>query len=176
MNEDKNTFKPADFSDAGNAAVFVREHCDDIIFTDSMGWLCWDGKRWERNEHKALELAEDFSEHMLRDAMGEYRDALHNEAEAKAADPEGSEAVKAASEAVKRSKAYLAHANMTRRVSRLKAILDLAQTVYGPPRQFHGCGSAGAEHTGWDYQPGNGRLSAKPAGSILHESYRFQQE
>lgn len=63
MNEDKNTFKPADFSDAGNAAVFVREHCDDIIFTDSMGWLCWDGKRWERNEHKALELAEDFSEH-----------------------------------------------------------------------------------------------------------------
>lgn len=42
MNEDKNTFKPADFSDAGNAAVFVREHCDDIIFTDSMagsaGW------------------------------------------------------------------------------------------------------------------------------------------
>ena len=72
MNEDKNTFKPADFSDAGNAAVFVREHCDDIIFTDSMGWLCWDGKRWERNEHKALELAEDFSEHMLRDAMGEY--------------------------------------------------------------------------------------------------------
>lgn len=127
MNEDKNTFKPADFSDAGNAAVFVREHCDDIIFTDSMGWLCWDGKRWERNEHKALELAEDFSEHMLRDAMGEYRERCTTKLEAKAADPEGSEAVKAASEAVKRSKAYLAHANMTRRVSRLKAILDLAR-------------------------------------------------
>lgn len=58
--------------------------------------------------------------------MGEYRDALHNEAEAKRRS-EGSEAVKAASEAVKRSKAYLAHANMTRRVSRLKAILDLAR-------------------------------------------------
>ena len=143
MNEDKNTFKPADFSDAGNAAVFVREHCDDIIFTDSMGWLCWDGKRWERNEHKALELAEDFSEHMLRDAMGEYRDALHNEAEAKAADPEGSEAVKAASPSFP-----------------VKGYLRSCQTVYGPPRQFHGCGSAGAEHTGWDYQPGNGRLSA----------------
>lgn len=160
MNEDKNTFKPADFSDAGNAAVFVREHCDDIIFTDSMGWLCWDGKRWERNEHKALELAEDFSEHMLRDAMGEYRDALHNEAEAKAADPEGSEAVKAASEAVKRSKAYLAHANMTRRVSRLKAILDLARPYMVRPGNSMDAGSAGAEHTGWDYQPGNGRLSA----------------
>ena len=107
--------------------MFVREHCDDVIFTDSMGWLCWDGKRWERNEHKALELAEDFSARMLSDAMAEYRDALHNEAEAKASAPEGGEEVKAASEAVKRSKAYLAHANMTRRSARIKAILDLAK-------------------------------------------------
>ena len=105
MNDIQNTLRPADFSDAGNAAVFVREHCDDVIFTDSMGWLCWDGKRWERNEHKALELAEDFSARMLSDAMAEYRDALHNEADAKATAPEGGEEVKAASEAVKRSKA-----------------------------------------------------------------------
>lgn len=127
MNGIQNTLRPADFSDAGNASVFVREHCDDVIFTDSMGWLCWDGKRWERNEHKALELAEDFSARMLSDAMAEYRDALHNEAEAKASAPEGGEEVKAASEAVKRSKAYLAHANMTRRSARIKAILDLAK-------------------------------------------------
>lgn len=127
MNEIQRALKPADFSDAGNAAVFVREHCDDVIFTDSMGWLCWDGKRWERNEHKALELAEEFSSRMLSEARVEYRDALHNEANAKAAAPEGGEEVKVASEAVKRSKAYLAHANMTRRSARIKAILDLAR-------------------------------------------------
>lgn len=127
LNDIQNTLRPADFSDAGNAAVFVREHCDDVIFTDSMGWLCWDGKRWERNEHKALELAEDFSARMLSDAMAEYRDALHNEADAKATAPEGGEDVKAASEAVKRSKAYLSHANITRRSARIKAILELAR-------------------------------------------------
>lgn len=77
LNDIQNTLRPADFSDAGNAAVFVREHCDDVIFTDSMGWLCWDGKRWERNEHKALELAEDFSARMLSDAMAEYSVPLY---------------------------------------------------------------------------------------------------
>lgn len=119
--------RPSDFTDAGNAAVFVREYREDLIYTDSMGWLCWDGKRWERNEHKALELAEEFSKRMLDEAMAEYRDALHNEAEAKASAPEGSEEVKAAGEVVKRSKAYLTHANMTRRSARIKAILDLAR-------------------------------------------------
>ena len=127
MNEDKNTFKPADFSDAGNAAVFVREHCDNVIFTDSMGWLCWDGKRWELNEHKALELAEEFSSQMLSEAMAAYKEALHAEADAKAAEPEGGEAVKAAGEAVKRSKSYLSHANISRRAARIKAILELAR-------------------------------------------------
>ena len=156
MNEDKNTFKPADFSDAGNAAVFVREHCDDIIFTDSMGWLCWDGKRWERNEHKALELAEDFSEHMLRDAMGEYRDALHNEAEAKAAERGGQGSQRGG----QAEQSLLSPCQYDSPSFPVKGYLRSCQTVYGPPRQFHGCGSAGAEHTGWDYQPGNGRLSA----------------
>ena len=37
MNEDKNTFKPADFSDAGNAAVFVREHPGAAYWAGSAG-------------------------------------------------------------------------------------------------------------------------------------------
>ena len=123
MNDIQNSVKPADFSDAGNAAIFVREYCDDVIFTDSMGWLCWDGKRWERNEHKALELAEELSKRMLDEAMATYRDALHKEAEA----PEGGEEVKSAGEAVKRAKSYLSHANITRRSARIRAILDLAR-------------------------------------------------
>lgn len=127
MSEIQSSVKPADFSDAGNAAIFVREYCDDVIFTDSMGWLCWDGKRWERNEHKALELAEELSKRMLDEAMAAYRDALHKEAEAKAAAPEGGEEVRSAGEAVKRAKSYLSHANITRRSARIRAILDLAR-------------------------------------------------
>lgn len=127
MSDFQNSVKPADYSDAGNAAIFVREYCDDVIFTDSMGWLCWDGKRWERNEHKALELAEELSKRMLDEAFATYRDALHNEAEVKAANPEGGAAVKEAGEAVKRAKSYLSHANTTRRSARIKAILELAR-------------------------------------------------
>lgn len=127
MSEIQYTVRPSDFSDAGNASVFVREYCNDVIFTDSMGWLCWDGKRWERNEHKALELAEELSKRMLDEARNAYRETLHNEAEAKAANPEGGEAVKSATEAVKREKAYLSHANITRRSARIKAILELSR-------------------------------------------------
>lgn len=127
MSDFQNGVKPADYSDAGNAAIFVREYCDDVIFTDSMGWLCWDGKRWERNEHKALKLAEELSKRILDEAISAYRETLHNEAEAKAADPEGGEAVKAAVEAVKCAKSYLSHANTTRRSARIKAILELAR-------------------------------------------------
>lgn len=127
MSEIQYTVRPSDFSDAGNASVFVREYCDDVIFTDSMGWLCWDGKRWEQNEHKALELAEELSKRMLDEARNAYRETLHNEAEAKAANPEGGEAVKSATEAVKREKAYLSHANITRRSARIKAILELSR-------------------------------------------------
>lgn len=124
----ENRVKPADFSDAGNATVFVREYCEDLIFTDSMGWLCWDGKRWERSDHKALELAEEFSNRMLHEAMSAYREALHNEAEVKASASESSsEAVKTASEGVKAAKSYLNHANITRRSARIRAILELAR-------------------------------------------------
>lgn len=41
---------------------------------------------------------------MLDEARNAYRETLHNEAEAKAANPEGGEAVKSATEAVKRER------------------------------------------------------------------------
>lgn len=124
---DAGSIKPADYSDAGNADVFVREYSAHLIFVDSMGWLFWDGKRWERSEHKALMLALEFSERMRIEAMEEYTAALHKEATAKANNPDGGEDVKKAVEATKRAKAYLSHANITRRAARIKAILELSK-------------------------------------------------
>ena len=124
---DAGSVKPADFSDAGNAEVFVREYSSYLIFVDSMGWLFWDGKRWERSEHKALMLALEFSERMRIEAMEEYTTALRKEAAVKANNPDGGEDVKKAVEATKQAKAYLSHANITRRAARIKAILDLSK-------------------------------------------------
>lgn len=124
---DAGSIKPADYSDAGNAEVFVREYSKYLTFVDSMGWLFWDGKRWERSEHKALMLALEFSERMRIEAMKEYTTALHKEAAVRANNPDGGEDVKKAVEATKQAKAYLSHANMTRRAARIKAILDLSK-------------------------------------------------
>lgn len=122
--------RPADFTDAGNAVVFVREYRDNLIFTDSMGWLCWDGKRWEQNEHKALELAEDFSERMLNEARKLVREAKHQTADLEAAAEEGKKdenALKDAKKAEKSASEYLKHALITRRSARIRAILDLSR-------------------------------------------------
>ena len=127
VNSDNTSVKPADYSDAGNAEVFVREYSSHLTFVDSMGWLFWDGKRWERSEHKALMLAIEFSERLRLEAMEEYTTALQQEAATKANNPDGGEDVKKATEATKRAKAYLAHANSTRRAARIKAILELSK-------------------------------------------------
>lgn len=128
VNSDTQSVKPADFSDAGNAEVFCREYSQHLTYVDSMGWLYWSGKKWERNEHKALLLAIEFSARLRMEAMEEYRAALHAEAVAKANNiPDGGEEVKKAADATKQAKAFLAHANITRRAARIKAILELSK-------------------------------------------------
>lgn len=131
-----NSVRPRDFSDMGNAHIYVREYGEDVIYTDSMGWLCWDGKRFERSEHRALELAEDLCNRMLDEALEEYRNALLDEVEAKtkiAASGDDKKDLETAAKKVQRSKEYLAHANTTRRSARVKAILELARPYLVQP-------------------------------------------
>lgn len=37
-------------TDLGNAKRLVRLHGDDLRHVAAWGWLCWDGRRWERDE------------------------------------------------------------------------------------------------------------------------------
>lgn len=133
VSSDNQSVKPADFSDAGNAEVFSREYSQQLAYVDSMGWLYWSGKKWERNEHKALLMAVEFSARLRMEAMEEYKAALQAEAVAKANNPEGGEEVKKVVEKTKQAKAFLAHANNTRRAARIKAILELSKpNLYVP--------------------------------------------
>lgn len=132
MSEERRLFgvRPTAFTDAGNAAMFVRECRDELIFTDSMGWLHWNGKNWEQNEHKALELAEEFSNRMLREARELDRKARHKLADLEAdaaSGQEGGETLKSAKEEAASASLYLKHALYTQRAGRIKAILDLAR-------------------------------------------------
>lgn len=124
--------KPNDFSDAGNAEVFTRIYRDDLFFTDALGWLYWDGTRWQRDDHRATTMALELSAAMLGDALKENRATLvaHAEAQARFAesgDPVDADAVKRADADKKAAKAYLTHAQHFRGASRIKGMLDLSK-------------------------------------------------
>ncbi|WP_369282186.1 phage/plasmid primase, P4 family [Oscillibacter sp. GMB15532] len=124
--------RPPDFSDAGNATVFSRIYRKDLIFVDALGWLWWTGKKWERDDHKAMAWALDLSARMLGEAGGANREALLQQAEAKARYAESGEmadgeAVKTADAEVSKTKAYLAHAKNTRNAVRIKNMLELSK-------------------------------------------------
>ncbi|MDE7244344.1 MAG: hypothetical protein K2O18_10285, partial [Oscillospiraceae bacterium] len=111
--------KPPDYSDAGNAVVFSRVYRDDLIFVDALGWLWWTGKKWERDDHKAVAWALDLSERMLKEALDKYGEAQQLLAEAmtsfaETGDDEDKDAIADAKEAVKKAGAYLAHAKTSR--------------------------------------------------------------
>lgn len=121
--------KPPDFSDAGNSEVFCRTYRDRIIYTDSRGWLVWNEKFWDANDHKAHQLAVDLSAAMLDEAQREYRDALHRKADAAATKAEGGEVEdeEKIKKAVKDGKDYLNHAQQLRNERRIKAMLELSR-------------------------------------------------
>ena len=122
--------RPSDFSDAGNSGVFVRQNKGRLIFTDALGWLWWNGKVWERSDHKALGLAVELSEAMLETALDAHRAALLALATAKADEAAGHGSIREtdqAKAAVTEAKAFLAHAKQTRNATRLHNILDLSR-------------------------------------------------
>lgn len=123
------TVRPGDYSDSGNAEIFRAVNERRLLFTDALGWLVWNGKRWERNDHKALTLATELSRDMLADAQKEYRAALVGLAEAKV-DEVGPKELEQATSRAASAKSYLTHAKQTRSAGRLKNMLELAKPAF----------------------------------------------
>lgn len=124
------TYEPPDYSDAGNAEVFVRENRERLIFVDALGWLFWNGKKWERDEHLAMSYALELSRKMYREAVGRFAAAVKQAAEAEisvAADGSASNEVKAVKKEKEAAKGYLSHAKQTRNAVRIKNMLELSK-------------------------------------------------
>lgn len=124
--------KPPDFSDAGNATVFSRTYQDDLMFVDALGWLWWDGKRWQRDDHQAMAMAIMLSERMLQEAAQENRAALAQVAEATAkyqesGSAQAKETLEKAKDASAAAKAFLNHAKNLRGVMRLRSMMELSK-------------------------------------------------
>lgn len=124
--------RPDDFSDAGNAEIFVREYKRDLIYVDALGWLYWNGRRWERNDHKAMKAAITLSARMLKEAVHGNRAALIQQAEAQAkysesGDDTAKDALEKAKREAKSAKAFLNHAQALRGAARLRNMVELSK-------------------------------------------------
>lgn len=124
-------FKPADFSDAGNAELLATAYRGLVSWCDALGWLYFNGQGWEQDEHDVTNAAIALTDSMLDDARAEYRDAVHREADAKAYVADGvesaAEELEKAKRAVKAAAGYLDHAKKSRNVARVKGMLELAK-------------------------------------------------
>ena len=134
QNAREDSIKPSDYSDAGNATVFCRLYGDSLIFVDALGWLWWNGQRWERDDHKAMSMALTLSDRMLKEALGTNRSALLKDAEAQSRYAEtgeamDGEAVKSADKGKKEAKAFLSHAQRLRGARQLRNMLELSKST-----------------------------------------------
>lgn len=125
-------FEPEDFSDAGNAEVFFQVYRNDLIWVDALGWLCWNGSQWIRDEHKAVAWSIELTEKMLQEAQEKFFAAHARLAETtvqfeetKAAEDEA--AVDAARRELAQARKFLHHARNTRGAARLKNMRELSK-------------------------------------------------
>lgn len=111
------SFKPSDLSDAGNAVSFFRMFTGSLLWCDALGWLVWDGVRWDVNSHAATNKAIQFSEYLLKDAFNGYR---------------GSQKLDEAGKitVTEEANAYLKHAKKTRSRSYIQNAMELSKTWF----------------------------------------------
>lgn len=115
-------YRPADFSDAGNADAFAEWTENGLLHCDAIGWLRWSGTHWEQSDHGAVDFAKQYSAEMLKDAICEYAEAV------KATISIKDETV---------AKKYLAHAQKCRSRNSISAMIELSKpTLHADLSEF----------------------------------------
>lgn len=125
-------YKPDDYSDAGNAAVFARFVEGKLIWTDGGGFLYWNGQMWEANEHAAIGYGIAFTDRMLDEARRQLIDARINLSHVQASGDKT--ALDEAKAAEAQAEKYLAFAVKTRSRQRIEAFVSLSK----PALLIHG--------------------------------------
>ena len=109
-----------DLTDAGNAEVFAAMYGAILRWCDALGWLVWDGRVWNPDDHAAEAIALDFSNAMLLEAFTAVQTGTMTDAN-------GNTTTDAA------AKAYLAHARKTRAAAGIRNMLTLAKARLAIP-------------------------------------------
>lgn len=74
----RQSLKPDDFSDIGQAKVMAREYGDELIYTSATDLLRYNGIYWEESKQKAISAAIEFLDLQLEDARDELNKAFES--------------------------------------------------------------------------------------------------
>lgn len=110
----------ADLTDAGNAEVFTAMYGHMLRWCDALGWLVWDGRVWNPDDHAAEALALEFSNAMLLEAFTAVQQSTMTDAN-------GGTVTDAA------AKAYLTHARKTRSAGGQRNMMQLSKAWLAIP-------------------------------------------
>lgn len=123
-----------DYTDSGNANVFIKAFGDQVRYSDALGWLWWDGKRWLQDKHAVMRLAVLLSERMLACASAVYMQSCYKLGEAEASEAPDVGDLRAQKKAAGE---FLKHAKATRNERMLNSMLDIAKAMLAcPARSF----------------------------------------
>ena len=110
----------ADLTDAGNAEVFTTMYGHKLRWCDALGWLVWDGRVWNVDDHAAEALGLEFSNAMLLEAFTAVQQSTMTDAN-------GGTVTDAA------AKAYLQHARKTRAAGGIRNMMQLSKAWLAIP-------------------------------------------
>ncbi|MCD8116685.1 MAG: phage/plasmid primase, P4 family [Oscillospiraceae bacterium] len=129
-NSSPSSFVPNDFTDAGNAKLFAEIYRNELIYVDGLGWLHWNGKIWDRDNHVAMRCATEMSYNMLNIARENYTNARQALELAKSNNSISISVQNIMEAKAKKANLFLRHATTTRNGAHIKNMVELAKPEF----------------------------------------------
>ncbi|MDY6086606.1 MAG: phage/plasmid primase, P4 family [Succiniclasticum sp.] len=125
VQEFESSLEPYDYTDVGQARVFVNQYGGRIRYSTATKWLVYNGMKWNESELEVQGLVQQLTDRQLKEA----RKMLHaaNAAEETAAESEDSEQTEAVKEALRAAKAYRKFVLDYRKTNRISATMTEAR-------------------------------------------------
>ena len=73
---ENSSLRPMDFSDAGQAEVFISEYAKEVRFTTATGYLRFNGQFWRESEQQAIAASKELTDRQLEEARAELEQAM----------------------------------------------------------------------------------------------------
>ena len=122
-----NPLRPKAQNDTGMADLFVSKYGEELRYSKAMGWLVWNGRKWEMSELKAKQKYIEFAKAVLESAKRGVRDAYANMGDAAIEDGE-QKAGKDNEQLIKEALAFCKFANKMCDYNKIVAVLHCAES------------------------------------------------